>query len=117
MQQLFRTATGHMRSLRSVALTGLRRATPDGDGFCEEQGLFALFTDSNRVQVRLDGRDRALVNPVFLVSGSEGMEAWVYVDYAILDRTARDSRDRLLFELPGVIDRETVLEVYLRRHQ
>lgn len=85
------------------------------DGFDEQSGATVLEPDGNRVQFKLDGRTQPLVSPVFRVANSVGREAWVYVNYVVYENTARDADGDLLFQLPGTIDREMVVEVYLRQ--
>ena len=86
----------------------------DQDGFNERYGTLMLAPSGARVQLRLDGRERPIVNPTFCVVGSAERDAWVYVDYVIDDQVGRDADGNLIFELNRVIDGELNVEVYLR---
>jgi hypothetical protein len=101
----------------SFVVGDLNRDTPgdhDRDGFNERFGAFMLEPDRNRVQLRLDGRERPLFFPVFQVRGGAGRESWVYVDHVVQRGVTRLADDDLVFQIDRVVDGELIVEVYLR---
>lgn len=85
-----------------------------GDGFNERFGSYMLKPDSGRVQVRLHANLGAMMSPVFTVATGGAGEAWVYVDNRIHEAVARDPHGNLVFQVPGLRDQDTLVEVYLR---
>jgi hypothetical protein len=86
----------------------------DGDGFNERDGTYVLRPLANCVQLRLDGRQRPMVNPAFSVRDVGEREAWVYVNHVLHGPVARDAERHLVFEIPVVVGAEMIVEVYLR---
>ena len=86
----------------------------DHDGFNERFGCYLLAPDANRVLVTLDEKDVPLYNPAFVIPGSAGLEAWVYVDYVILEGVSRTAAGEVLFQIAGTVDTGRTVEVYLR---
>lgn len=87
----------------------------DHDGFNERFGCYVLAPDANRVLLTFDGKDAPLYDPVFAIRAGEGLEAWVYLDYVILENVSRTARGDVLFQVPGTLNSARTLEVYLRR--
>jgi len=86
----------------------------DHDGFNERFGCYTLAPDENRVLLALDAQHTPLHNPTFVIQDSFNTEAWVYVDYVILETISRTAAGDVLFQIPGVVDAGRVIEVYLR---
>ncbi len=87
----------------------------DHDGFDERFGVFTVEPEGDLVRVEIDGRDHPRVQPVFAVCGTAGRQVWVYFDNAILEPTARDVNDNVIFQIPTTVQRRSVVEVILRR--
>ena len=51
--------------------------------------------------------------PVFVASAAVATrrQAWVYVDHLIFDQVAHDAQGNLIFQLPGIIRKPTMVEV------
>jgi hypothetical protein len=86
----------------------------DSDGFNERYGAYALALHENRLHMRVDGKKRPLHQPVFVVPNSAGKEVWVYVDHFIFSDLHRDVDQNVVFQLPDLIDRPIVIELYAR---
>ncbi|MCK4659334.1 MAG: hypothetical protein KAV82_07415 [Phycisphaerae bacterium] len=86
----------------------------DNDGFHERYGCYVLAPDGNRVLLTIGGGgDSLLCNPVFVIQGSVGKEAWVYLDHILLEGVCRTANGEVLFQLPGSVGTRRTLEVYL----
>jgi hypothetical protein len=86
----------------------------NGDGFDEQLGCYVLAPDGTHLRFRIDGRRRPLFYPAFAVQQSAGKDAWVYVDFTVLETTGRNADGDLLFQIPSVVDDVVIVEVYLR---
>jgi hypothetical protein len=93
---------------------GLSAGDEAGDGFNERFGAYMLRPEAGRVELRLRGRRQPLMSPVFAVRADPDQEAWVYRDHVIHRPVLRDGRGNVLFQIPGLIESDTVVEVYLR---
>lgn len=81
------------------------------DGFNESQGCYELALARGTLRFRFEPADVPRDSPRFRVHGSAGQRCWVYADGQALPADARDAEGRLLFALPGVIQRPRSLEV------
>ena len=86
----------------------------DHDGFDEAHGCYVLAPDPHRVVLTFDGKTTPMYSPAFVIQGSAGLEAWVYLDYVIFKNVGRTAAGELVFQLPGTITTRRTLEVYLR---
>jgi len=87
----------------------------NGDGFNERWGWYVLRPEDHLLRFELDGRQRPRFNPLFLVTGCAGREAWVYRDNVLLEPVARDAADRLVFQVSGDVRERSLIEVILRK--
>lgn len=85
------------------------------DGFNRVEGCYAIVPDAGRIRVLLDGGVHAIFSPAFCIPGEAGREAWVYVDHLIFEPVVRNDAGQLLFQLPGVVDKRSEVEVLFRR--
>jgi hypothetical protein len=98
----------------SVDTGSLLRTDPgdfDGDGFSEARGYYVLQLDGRVAKVRLDGRDHLRFSPAFKLVDVTDYDVWVYVDGRQIKNLHRDQNGNILFEVPGVISREILIEV------
>ncbi|MBN1489938.1 MAG: hypothetical protein JXA69_08480 [Phycisphaerae bacterium] len=86
----------------------------DNDGFNEARGHYTLEPEGNAVRVRLDGRHRMRFGPAFKIVDVAGRDVWAYVDGLEIRPIARDEEDNAIFQIPRVIDKETLVEVTTR---
>ncbi len=86
-----------------------------GDGFDPAGGTFDVTPDQGRVRLMVEGQKQAMFSPVFRILDVKDQEAWVYVNHLIHSKTARDANGNLVFQLPGVMRKSTLVEVMLRR--
>jgi hypothetical protein len=101
-----------------VVVGSFNTASPgdaDGDGYNEREGAFTLLPVAGRVQLRLRAEHAPLMSPVFNVAAGPDWEAWVYVNHLIHQPIVRDAHGGVLFQLPQLIERDTLVEVYLRK--
>ncbi|HOA74564.1 MAG TPA: hypothetical protein PL151_09760 [Phycisphaerae bacterium] len=87
----------------------------DGDGYSEARGYYVLQLDGRVAKVRLDGREHLRFSPAFKLVDVADHDVWVYVDGRQIKQTPRDQNGNLLFEIPGVISREVLIEVIASR--
>lgn len=87
----------------------------DNDGFNEARGHYTLEPDGNAVKVRLDGHRRMRFNPAFKIMDTADCDVWAYVDGLEIRPIARDADNNAIFQIPRVLDRETLVEVTTRR--
>ncbi|MCL2330497.1 MAG: hypothetical protein FWC56_04255 [Phycisphaerae bacterium] len=87
----------------------------NGDGFSEQRGYYVLQLDGRVASVRLDGREHLRVSPTFKVVDVGGYDVWVYVDGRLIRNTQRDAHNDLLFEIPGMISREILIDIHARK--
>ncbi len=89
----------------------------DGDGFSEARGYYVLQLDGRVAKVRLDGRDHLRFSPAFKLVDVTDYDVWVYVDGRQIKKLPRDQNGNVLFEVPGVISREILIEINATRRQ
>lgn len=89
----------------------------DRDGFSEARGYYVLQLDGRVAKVRLDGQQHLRFSPVFKVVDIADHDVWVYVDGRQIKNTQRDAEGNLLFEIPGVIAREVLIEITATKRQ
>jgi hypothetical protein len=83
----------------------------DGDGYSEARGYYVLQLDGRVAKIRLDGREHLRFSPAFKLVDVTDHDVWVYVDGRQIKQTPRDQNGNLLFEIPGVISREVLIEI------
>lgn len=83
----------------------------DSDGFSEARGYYVLQLDGRVGKIRLDGRDHLRFSPAFKIVEVMDYDVWVYVDGRLIRNTQRDQNGNVLFEVPGVISREVLIEI------
>lgn len=86
----------------------------DNDGFNESRGHYTLEPDGNKIKVRLDGDRRMRFGPAFKIVDVADKNVWVYVDGMIIQPVARDDEGNAIFQVPRVLDKETLVEVTTR---
>lgn len=86
----------------------------NNDGFSEMRGYYVLQLDGSIAKVRIDGRQRIRFSPVFKVVDVSDRDVWVYLDGRQIRHIERDADGNVLFELPGVLTREALLEITSR---
>ncbi len=84
-------------------------------GFDPTMGTYVCAPDQGRVRFTIDGRSQARFSPAFRVIGNADEDAWVYVNHLILDNVVRTLAGDLIFQLPGTVRGETLVEVLFRR--
>jgi hypothetical protein len=87
----------------------------DNDGFNETRGHYTLEPDGNVVKARLDGSKRMRFGPVFKIVDVSDCDVWAYVDGIEIRPVARDVDANAIFQIPRVLDKETLVEVTIRR--
>lgn len=87
----------------------------DNDGFNEARGHYTLEPDGNVVKVRLDGSKRMRFGPAFKIVDVTDSDVWAYVDGIEIRPVARDVDGNVVFQIPRVLDKETLVEVTIRR--
>jgi hypothetical protein len=96
------------------SLAALDQGQSESPGFDPASGCHVIVPDRGCVRFTVDGRRQQHFSPVFQIMTSDSREAWVYVDHLIFERAARDTQGNLVFQLPGVIDRQVLVEVLFR---
>ena len=94
----------------------LSRAEPgdfDHDGFSEGRGYFSLQLDGNVAKARISGRRYLRFSPLFKLVNVAPRDVWVYVDGRQVE-TYRDAKGDVLFQVPGMISEEALVEVTSR---
>ncbi len=74
-------------------------------------GSISLIPTQGRIRLRLPGAPQTLFSPAFQVTGPADASAWVYVDNLLIKHTSHNKHGQLLFQLPQVIQKPTVVEV------
>lgn len=83
----------------------------DGDGYSEARGYYVLKLDGRIAKLRLDGRHHLRFSPAFKLVDVIDRDVWVYVDGRQIKNLQRDQNGNILFEVPGVISREILIEI------
>ncbi|UCE59558.1 MAG: hypothetical protein JSU63_19210 [Phycisphaerales bacterium] len=78
-------------------------------------GCYTIVPDHGRVRFTIDGQDKPRFSPVFRIVSTPRQEAWVYVNHLVFDEVARDREGALIFQLPGIVRGQTLIEVLFRR--
>lgn len=93
--------------------------SPDSDivdsGFDPDSGSYVIAPVGGQVRFRVDANNELTNRAAFTIIDSERSDAWVYVNHVLYERVARNTRNQLIFQLPGAETGETVVEVILRR--
>ncbi len=96
-----------------VALGG--PAFSETSGFDSSSGSYMLAPDRDQIRFELRASERPMFSPVFTVVGSADRQAWVYVNHVLMDRVAETAVGDLIFQMPGGIQKNTIVEVLFRR--
>jgi len=88
-----------------------------GQCFDPARGCYQLRPEGSRLRFKIKGARRERFSPVFCVEQSQGLDAWIYVNHLIFQAAQRDSEGNLVFQLPGTITGETMVEVLLRQKE
>ncbi len=87
----------------------------DSDGFNEARGHYTLEPDGNVVKLRLDGSRRMRFGPAFKIVDVADSDVWAYVDGIEIRPVSRDVDGNAIFQIPRVLDKDTLVEVTIRR--
>ncbi len=90
-------------------------ATLRSDGFEPGTGCFHVATDGNRARMVVEGKKRPSFSPAFQVDGGSNDQAWVYVNYLVHPSVFRGSRGEVIFQLPGTVTKEIVVEPLFKK--
>jgi hypothetical protein len=69
-----------------------------------------MATDGNRARIVVDGKKRPGFSPTFQIDGGSNDQVWVYVNYLMHPSVVRGSGGEALFQLPGTVTKEIVVE-------
>ncbi len=87
----------------------------DNDGFNEARGHYTLEPDGNAAKVRIDGTRPMRFGPAFKIVDVVDCDVWAYVDGFEVRPVARDADGNAVFQIPRVLDKETLIEVTVQR--
>jgi hypothetical protein len=90
-------------------------SAPAGAEFDPATGCHTLSPERGQVRFKLSGDRTPRFSPVFRILGVAGYDAWVYVNHVIFDSIAYDADGNLIFQIPGISEAPTTVEVILRR--
>jgi len=85
------------------------------DGFNVVEGCYAIAPDAGRVRIIVEGGRRPVFSPIFCIPAEQGRQAWVYVDHLTFETVETNDVGQLLFQLPGIIDTKSEIEVLFRQ--
>lgn len=102
-------------SVRTEIGQPMRQALLRGDGFDPGTGCFHVTTDGNRARLVIEGKKRAVFSPTFQVEGGGKEEAWVYVNSLLHKPVVRGPQGDVLFQIPGCIAKQIVVEPLFRK--
>lgn len=85
--------------------------------FDRATGVYRLRPDGGRVRLKLKPDQPYTYAPAFSILQTADLDAWIYVDDAIFDRSARDQAGNLIFQIDTPVPRPTTVEVLTRRRQ
>ncbi len=85
------------------------------DGFNAAEGCYAISPDAGRLRVVIEGGNRPIFSPSFCIPFEKGRESWVYVDHLTFHPVVTNERGQLIFQIPGVIEKKSEIEVLFRR--
>ncbi len=80
------------------------------DGFDPGTGTHHIATDGNRARIVVEGKKKPAFAPVFQIDGGSQDQVWVYVNYLLHTSVIRGQRGEALFQVPGTITKEIVVE-------
>jgi len=86
----------------------------DNDGFSEGRGYYVLQLDGAIAKIRIDGHRKLRFAPLFKLVDVANRDVWIYVDGRQIRDTVQDEDGNLIFAVPGVISRETLVEITSR---
>ena len=92
-------------------------ASDECSGFDWGSGSFKIRPENGRVRLTFNGRKYPRFSPVFEIVDAESADAWVYVNHLVCKNVARNASGHVLFQLPGVIRDDTLVEVLFRPPQ
>ncbi|MGB0714986.1 MAG: hypothetical protein ACPGXK_03855 [Phycisphaerae bacterium] len=92
----------------AVATSGRGRSA---EGFDPGTGAYRLTPDGGACRFIIHGEEQALAAPVFEIEGLSPGNAWVYVDHQLRETVGEDRDGRLVFQLPGLVHKATLVEV------
>jgi hypothetical protein len=79
------------------------------------EGCLVIQPDQGRVRLTMPTNAGMVFSPVFRITGTAGADCWVYVDHLVLSQLARNTDDEVIFQLPSVAPKGTLIEVLSRR--
>lgn len=85
------------------------------DGFDTASGCYVIAPERGQVRLVIDGTKQPVYAPAFQIVQPGNSAAWVYVDHLIFEKVARDPGGGVIFQLPGVIRKRTLVEVLFPR--
>lgn len=74
-------------------------------------GTYRVNANGGSVRLDLGTESGGFYSPVFVIAETPSTDAWVYANSKLVTPTARDADGNLIFQLPGVIREETIVEV------
>jgi hypothetical protein len=86
----------------------------DNDGFSEGRGYYVLQLDGAIAKIRIDGHRKLRFSPLFKLVDVAHRDVWIYADGRQIRDAVHDEDGNLIFAVPGVISRETLLEITSR---
>jgi hypothetical protein len=95
------------------ALEFLIGAPGEAGAFDAAGGCYRVKPDGDRVRFRMKGREGQLFAPAFCVEGAGGKRGWVYLKHLIHQPVATASTGDLVFQLPGEVRENQLVEVVL----
>ncbi len=104
--------SGRPSSVQVALGTSMTRNSKMSQGsFDRTTGCYVLKPDEGRVRVTIDGSKAPVFSPAFEIVGTPGRQAWVYVNHLIHKPLAFDAHGHLIFQLRGMIQKQTLIEV------
>ncbi len=85
------------------------------DGFDPAEGCFVVEPEKGRVRLQIGDRETPLFAPCVRIADASTAEAWVYANHLIVKTVARSHHGHLVFQLPGVVSKPTLVEVHFRQ--
>ncbi len=86
----------------------------DVDGYAESRGHYVIQLDGNIGRIRLDPARQMRFSPTFLLAGVADQDVSIYVDGRLLRGVYRGDDGQLLFQIPGWIARDVLIELSAR---
>ena len=82
----------------------------NNDGFDEASGCHVLALDGNVGRFSFRPHDRLRFYPAFRLLGSADRDVWAYVQGRQITARARDAGGDWIFQIPTILNRETLIE-------